>query len=116
MERLQLDTLLASYPAADKEKAAKLLAAELEKDPRKIVVLDDDPTGVQTVHDISVYTDWSVESIQSVYAHVDEIVYAGGLEVVHDVCRITGQNQCLTVGGSFEFAGEVSGRSYVVVI
>ncbi len=65
MERLQLDTLLASYPAADKEKAAKLLAAELEKDPRKIVVLDDDPTGVQTVHDITVVTDWSEDSIRA---------------------------------------------------
>lgn len=31
---------------------------------KKIIVLDDDPTGVQTVHGISVYTDWSVESIE----------------------------------------------------
>jgi Uncharacterized protein conserved in bacteria len=30
---------------------------------KKIVVLDDDPTGVQTVHDVFVYTDWSRESI-----------------------------------------------------
>lgn len=32
---------------------------------RSIVVLDDDPTGTQTVHDVDVYTDWSIESIQS---------------------------------------------------
>ena len=31
---------------------------------KKIIVLDDDPTGVQTVHDIYVYTDWSKESIR----------------------------------------------------
>lgn len=30
---------------------------------KKIIVLDDDPTGVQTVHGISVYTDWSRDSI-----------------------------------------------------
>ncbi len=29
----------------------------------KWVVLDDDPTGVQTVHDLPVYTDWSVETL-----------------------------------------------------
>ena len=29
----------------------------------KIVVLDDDPTGVQTVNNVSVYTDWSKSSI-----------------------------------------------------
>lgn len=31
----------------------------------KIVVLDDDPTGIQTVHGIYVYTDWSEESIRA---------------------------------------------------
>ena len=34
----------------------------------KLVVLDDDPTGVQTVHDIYVYTDWSLESIRAGFA------------------------------------------------
>jgi len=32
---------------------------------KTIIVLDDDPTGTQTVHDIDVYTDWSEESIKS---------------------------------------------------
>jgi uncharacterized protein YgbK (DUF1537 family) len=31
---------------------------------RKIIILDDDPTGVQTVNNLSVYTDWSEESIE----------------------------------------------------
>lgn len=30
----------------------------------KIVVLDDDPTGVQSVHHVSVFTDWSMKSIE----------------------------------------------------
>ena len=32
---------------------------------KNLVVLDDDPTGVQTVHDVSVYTDWEEESIRN---------------------------------------------------
>lgn len=32
---------------------------------RKIIVLDDDPTGVQTVHGVYVYTDWSEETIRA---------------------------------------------------
>jgi hypothetical protein len=40
-----------------------MFAPQLRLFDRKIVVLDDDPTGVQTVHDISVYTDWSFESM-----------------------------------------------------
>lgn len=31
----------------------------------KIIVLDDDPTGIQTVHGVYVYTDWSEESIRA---------------------------------------------------
>jgi len=31
---------------------------------QKIVILDDDPTGVQTVNDVYVYTDWTVETFK----------------------------------------------------
>lgn len=31
----------------------------------KIIVLDDDPTGIQTVHGVCVYTNWSEESIRA---------------------------------------------------
>ena len=40
-----------------------MLAEEIRDNEKKIVVLDDDPTGVQTVHDISVYTNWEKASI-----------------------------------------------------
>lgn len=39
------------------------LAAALAGLGRKIVILDDDPTGVQTVHGVSVYTTWDEASI-----------------------------------------------------
>lgn len=49
-----------------------MVDAELKKamasSDKKIIVLDDDPTGVQTVHDIYVYTDWSLESIRQGFA------------------------------------------------
>jgi len=51
-------------PAVDVKVVDELLAKELDELNKKIVVLDDDPTGVQTVHDVSVYTDWSKESIE----------------------------------------------------
>ena len=43
------------------------IRAELEKAlsglNRKIVVLDDDPTGIQTVHGVSVYTAWDENTV-----------------------------------------------------
>lgn len=56
--------VLEQYPKVEKQLVRGLLEKEVKENPDKIVVLDDDPTGVQTVHDISVYTDWSVENIR----------------------------------------------------
>lgn len=49
----------------DADKAEALLSQAMEGFHKKLVVLDDDPTGVQTVHDVSVYTDWEEESIRN---------------------------------------------------
>lgn len=43
--------------------------------PFKWVVLDDDPTGVQTVSHVSVYTDWSLESIREGFAEERNMFY-----------------------------------------
>lgn len=41
----------------------------------KIVVLDDDPTGVQTVHGVSVYTGWDEESIRSGFSDSRQVFF-----------------------------------------
>lgn len=43
--------------------------------PKKIIVLDDDPTGTQTVHDISVYTSWDINSIRSGFSEKENLFY-----------------------------------------
>ena len=66
----------------------------------KLVVLDDDPTGVQTVHDVSVYTDWSLESIQSGFEEPEPLFfllnsYTTGLQpaVLQNLLRIAVQGR-----------------------
>lgn len=56
-------SVLEQLTPADLNAARALLATQLAQDRHKIVVLDDDPTGVQTVHGISVYTEWSADAI-----------------------------------------------------
>lgn len=58
-------SLLDSWPAPDTDAVHQALREELRRFDRKVVVLDDDPTGVQTVHDISVYTDWTEETFRA---------------------------------------------------
>jgi uncharacterized protein YgbK (DUF1537 family) len=67
--------ILDSFPRIDEAAVDVLLHKELTLDDTKFIVLDDDPTGVQTVHDISVYTDWSVESIESGLLEKQKIFY-----------------------------------------
>lgn len=56
-------SFLQSFPPADDAAAEAMLKAVLPDFRKKIVVLDDDPTGTQTVHDVSVFTDWEEESL-----------------------------------------------------
>ncbi|UTR05846.1 hydroxyacid dehydrogenase [Alkalihalobacillus sp. LMS6] len=65
MKHLQAPETFAGIKAIDREKVQSLLKKELEGSPYKIVVLDDDPTGIQTVHGVSVFTDWTKASIQT---------------------------------------------------
>lgn len=66
---LNAHDVLASLPAVpNSAKVDALLKQELLDFNKKIIVLDDDPTGVQTVHGVSVYTDWTPDSIDAGFA------------------------------------------------
>ena len=64
-----------SFPPVDQAAVEALLRQEIDASDVKFIVLDDDPTGVQTVHDVSVYTDWSVESIRSGLMEPGKVFY-----------------------------------------
>lgn len=59
----------------DNSKAEEILSRAMEGFHKKLVVLDDDPTGVQTVHDVSVYTDWEEESIGSGFEEKESMFF-----------------------------------------
>ena len=63
-EKRVVQEVLGNIQAVDTQAVKEMLQTELVNLNKKIIVLDDDPTGVQTVHGISVYTDWSVESLE----------------------------------------------------
>jgi len=63
-EKRLVSDVFKSIPAVDEALVQKMLDEELLTFNQKIIVLDDDPTGVQTVNGISVYTDWSKDSIK----------------------------------------------------
>ncbi len=62
---LQKDQVLASLPPIWPEELAEGIRDAVRQGARKLMVLDDDPTGTQTVYDIPVITEWSVERLES---------------------------------------------------
>ncbi len=64
-----------NYKKIDEAAVDALLLEEIKKNKKKIVVLDDDPTGVQTVHDISVYTNWTKDSVRKGFDEENNLFY-----------------------------------------
>ncbi|WP_196604218.1 four-carbon acid sugar kinase family protein [Pectinatus haikarae] len=68
MVKILKNDIFKQIPSVDENKVDELLAESFANFNKKIIVLDDDPTGVQTIHDVSVYTDWSATSIAAGFA------------------------------------------------
>lgn len=62
-ERINKQQLLNGLPPEWPEDVLPTLRGLLQASGRKLVVLDDDPTGTQTVYDIAVLTEWPVEAL-----------------------------------------------------
>lgn len=68
--------MLKAVPPSREEKGLRQEIHNLWKqNGHKLIVLDDDPTGVQTVHDIYVITDWSKEWIRRGLADEQNVLY-----------------------------------------
>jgi uncharacterized protein YgbK (DUF1537 family) len=67
--------VLAAFPAEVQipaELVANAVAASSAASPRVLVVLDDDPTGTQSVADLPVLTRWDVADFTWAYSHIRE--------------------------------------------
>jgi uncharacterized protein YgbK (DUF1537 family) len=60
---IQLQEILSSLPSIWPENPLPAIRHEIAQHPSSVVVLDDDPTGTQTVHDIPVLTNWNLQAI-----------------------------------------------------
>src|SRR5438067_12440175 len=71
-----LTELLANLPPEPSE--ASLfgeIEQAVEKSKRKLVVIDDDPTGTQTVHDIELFTTWDVPMLAEALKNEPRLFY-----------------------------------------
>lgn len=59
--------ILNSYDTSNENKIKTIYEKEIKHLEKKIIVLDDDPTGIQTVNGVFVYTDWSYQTIKNAF-------------------------------------------------
>ncbi len=64
-QRILLQEALRNLPPQWHENPLPKIDAALDASGRKIVILDDDVMGTQSVHDIAVLMDWSVETLRA---------------------------------------------------
>jgi uncharacterized protein YgbK (DUF1537 family) len=73
---LNLSEVLAGKPPVRAiPNAPATIRKELIASNKRLAVVDDDPTGVQTIHDVSVYMRWSVDVLRKALASGDPVFF-----------------------------------------
>jgi uncharacterized protein YgbK (DUF1537 family) len=89
------------------------IRALLDKSEKKVVVLDDDPTGTQTVHDVPVLTEWSLSNLRRVLSETDPVVYLLTNSRSLPLDRAQALNR--EIAANLTRAKECTGRDFVVI-
>ena len=106
--RINKNELLNSLPDEWPVELRPEIQRQVRESHRKVVVLDDDPTGTQTVHGVPVLTDWSLETLQAELANdlpafyiltnsrsfTLEVAQAISTEIGHNLMQAAGQANC----------------------
>lgn len=111
-ERISAE-ILKSQREVDQAAVDSALAAEAGASSRKIIVLDDDPTGVQTVHGVSVYTDWSLESLRQGFAEKNRLFFV--LTNSRGMTREQTTRVHIEIAERVHIVAEESGLDYLII-
>jgi len=75
MEKVLKTEIFKAIQEIAEDKVNMEITKALQNFDKKIIVLDDDPTGIQTVHGVSVYTDWSKENIEAGFKETNSMFF-----------------------------------------
>ncbi len=113
MKRLNKNDLLTSLPNEWPTDLLPEIQAQVKASGRKVVVLDDDPTGTQTVHGVPVLTQWAVETLRAELANDLPAFFL--LTNSRSLLLAGAQALNAEIGRHLVAAGRQAGREFVVV-
>lgn len=102
-----------AYPETDQTYLDAVLEKALGGLKKKIVVLDDDPTGVQTVHGVYVYTKWDMETMMEAFSDTSRMFFI--LTNSRSMSRTETQNQHRIIAQNLAAASKATGKEYVLI-
>ncbi|HEY64788.1 MAG TPA: hypothetical protein G4O02_09475 [Caldilineae bacterium] len=111
--RVRRDDLLAGLPDEWPDDLLPEIQRQVQASGRKVVVLDDDPTGTQTVHGVPVLTEWSVTALRHELSSELSAFYLltnSRSLPLEEACALN-----MEIGRNLVKAGREVGRSFVVV-
>jgi uncharacterized protein YgbK (DUF1537 family) len=111
--KVRSSELLNSLPQEWPEPLLPCIAASVRRSHMKIVVLDDDPTGTQTVHGVPVLTEWSIDSLAELLVESGEIAYI--LTNSRSLCAGSARALSSTIAKNLLCAAQIANRQFVVV-
>lgn len=89
------------------------IQASLRETKQKVFVLDDDPTGTQTVHDTIVLTEWPVSSVIRELESADPVCYILTNSRSVNAARAVALN--IEIATNLRAAAEQTGRTYALI-
>jgi uncharacterized protein YgbK (DUF1537 family) len=111
--KVRKDELLGSLPPEWPEDLLPAIQAMIKASGAKIVVLDDDPTGTQTVYHVPVLTEWSQASLKTVLAEPGALVYV--LTNSRSMPLLQAQAMNREIAVNLKAASNATGRDFVIV-
>jgi uncharacterized protein YgbK (DUF1537 family) len=111
--RLPLTETLANLPPPWPQETLPAVRTALAERRQKLVVLDDDPTGTQTVHDIPVLTHWSVTALKRELDNDLSAFYL--LTNSRSLLLPAAQQMNAEIGRNLKEAAQATGHSLAVV-
>ena len=111
--RILQKELLAGLPPEWPMDVLPEIQSAIRSSGRKIVVLDDDPTGTQTVYDVPVLTEWTVDALCAEFADDAALMYI----LTNSRSLPLAQAQALNaeIGHNLVAAGYKQNRSFFVI-
>lgn len=113
MNKKPKEDFLASLPDEWPEDVLPEIQRQVKASRRKVVVLDDDPTGTQTIHGIPVLTEWSVDALRAELSNDLPAFYL--LTNSRSLPLAEAEAMNAKIGRNLVEAGRQAGREFAVV-